>query len=351
MSKESTGEIIEKDHHEGESDGHTENHNHDEAVSHQETEHENAGHESAEENVLQKVLGSLGDHRDFTIFNKELFELPVIMIDEGSLKTYSGITSMEESGDYLYEHHHIVNAKTQKAPTLDLSITNLAAFEFIAAFLMIIVFVKVGLTYKKNKIKAPRGLAHIVEVFVLMVRDNIVRPNIPSRVWADRLTPYFLVTFFFIYFLNMVGLLPGGHTPTGSMSITLGLAIIAFVVINVSQIRKEGIKAYVAHLTAGSPWYLWPILIPIELSGLFIKPGVLAIRLFANMTAGHMVLFTFLGLILLFESFFASVPFLGFSLFVYVLELLVAFLQAFIFTMLTAIFVGLGMHSDGQHAH
>ncbi len=345
MSKESNTELI----------AFGSGHNHD--GQHKDSSGEHTGHdvlahtEHKEENVLQKVLGSLGDHRDFTLFNKELFELPVILIDGGSLKTYSGVTAMQQSGEYIYEHHHIVNAKTHEPPTLDLSITNLAAFQFIAAFLMILVFAKTRASFKKNKLKAPKGLAHIVEVFILMIRDNIVRPNIPSRIWADKLTPYFIVTFFFIYFLNMVGLLPGGHTPTSSISITLGLAIIAFVVINVSQIRKEGIKAYLSHLTAGSPWYLWPILIPIEVAGLFIKPGVLAIRLFANLTAGHMVLFTFLGLILLFESFFASIPFIGFSLFVYLLELLVSFLQAFIFTMLTAIFVGLGMHSDEQHAH
>lgn len=308
------------------------------------------GEEAKGENEIIQVLNGLGDHSEVTWLNQPIAELPVILYDDG-FHIYANHHSMEEEGLFTTEHHHIVNAKTHEAPALDLSITNLLVFQIIAAISVFFLFMKVKSSYRKNPKKAPSGLQNAFESLILMIRDSIVYPNIPNKKYAEKLTPYFITLFFFIYAMNFVGLLPGGHTPTGSISVTLALAITAFFVINVNQIRSEGIGHYLAHLTAGAPVYLWPILIPIEVASIFIKPFVLAVRLFANMTAGHLIIFAFFGLILLLKMWAVGA---GVSLFivgVFLLEFLVAFLQAFIFTMLTAIFVGLGMSEHGAEAH
>jgi F-type H+-transporting ATPase subunit a len=317
------------------SDGHSDSH---------------SGESHKEQTVMDQVMGELTDHREFTVFNHRLFELPVILYDEDGLKTYSGIHVMEADGEYVYSHHKIVKASDHHTPpTLDLSITNFVAFQFLAAMIVIFLFAKARSAYKKNPDGAPSGLQNLVEIFILFIRDEVVRPNIPVRKIADSLTPYFITIFFFIYVMNMVGLLPGGHTPTSSLSITAGLALTAFVVIIAYQIKQEGFGGFFKHLMAGAPFPVSLLMIVIEAAGLIIKPAVLAIRLFANMSAGHTVLFSFIGLILLNGA--TGTPFSLMALFVYLLELLVAFLQAYIFTMLTAIFLGLGLHDENDHSH
>jgi F-type H+-transporting ATPase subunit a len=328
--------------------------------------------------VVEEV--KIGEHhRDFTLFQYPLFELPVIIYDaENGFDFYSGVHAMnDQMGDYHWDHHShkIVKAKEgvpiekhhesdphadthaeksdhheYETPTLDLSITNFIAYQLIAAIFVIFLFGKARSAYKKNPKKAPKGLQNLVEVFVLFVRDQVVRPNIPVRKIADSLTPYFITLFFFIYTMNMVGLLPGGHTPTSSLSITAALALTAFFVIVGYQIKQEGFVGFVKHLTAGAPIGVNLLMIVIEGAGLIIKPAVLAIRLFANMSAGHIVLFSFIALI--FADGLSGTPFTLMALFVYILELLVAFIQAYIFTMLTAIFLGIGLHDENeQHAH
>ena len=313
-------------------------------------EETHGGHGDGEQTVVQKIVADLGDHREFTAFNYPLFELPVILYDEGNFKFYSGIHSMEEAGEYTYHHHKIVKAKDHEAkPTLDLSITNFLAFQIIAAIILVFLFSKAKAAYKKNPKSAPKGIQNVVEMFVMFIRDDIARSNIPVRKLADSLTPYLITLFFFIYTMNMIGLVPGGHTPTGSISITAGLALTSFFVINFFQIKQEGIWGYIKHLGAGAPIGVNLLMFVIEFAGQFIKPAVLAIRLFANMSAGHIVLFSFIGLII--QNGLGGTPFSLMALFVYLLELLVAFIQAYIFTLLTAIFLGLGLHGDHEHAH
>jgi len=315
---------------------------------------ENTLEESSQHNEhggdpIKELLNGLGDHHDLTVFNHVIAPLPIILYDDGGLHFYSSVHSMEETGDYTMEHHHIVKKSDHSSPDLNLSITNLVFFEVVAAIFLIFIMSKVAGKYKKNPMKAPSGLQNIVESFVTFVRDDIVRANIPRRETADRLTPYFLSIFFFIYVANMIGMIPGGHTPTGNFSVTLALAITAFFVINYTAIKDEGIGHYLAHLTAGTHWSLWILIIPIEIMGMFIKPGVLAIRLFANMTAGHIIMFALIGVIFLYKTVIAGIPITAFVLFIYLIELLVAFLQAFIFTMLTSIFVGLNLSHGESH--
>ena len=150
--------------------------------------------------------------------------------------------------------------------------------------------------------------------------------------------------------MNLTGLIPYGATATGNVSVTAGLAIIAFIMIQASAIRAQGLGHYLAHLTGGVHWLLWPIMIPIEILGLFTKPFALCIRLFANMTGGHIVIVALFGLIFIFKSYIVAVGPFGFVLGIMLLELFVAFLQAYIFTMLTSLFMGLGMQVAEGHA-
>jgi F-type H+-transporting ATPase subunit a len=236
--------------------------------------------------------------------------------------------------------------------TIDLSITKHVVFLWVAALLLVLLAIWV--TRKNLRRPVPRGFGNLVEVMVLFIRDEVALPNMGRG--GLMYMPYLLTTFFFILIMNLIGLFPYGATATGNVSVTAGLAIIAFVMIQAAAIRSQGIGHYLKHLTGGVHWALWPIMIPIEILGLFTKPFALCIRLFANMTGGHVVIVSLIGLIFLFHSYIiAAVP-IGFAVGIYFLELFVAFLQAYIFTMLTSLFMGFGMqqaeHAEGDnHGH
>jgi F-type H+-transporting ATPase subunit a len=237
--------------------------------------------------------------------------------------------------------------------SIDLSPTKHLIFLWLAAIVLIIIAVMSVRSNRKRRF--PSGLGNLIEIFIVFVRDEIVLPNMgPGGI---KYLPYLLTTFFFILIMNLAGLVPYGSTATGNVSVTGGLALIAFVMIQVSAMRAQGLSHYLKHLTGGVHWLLWPIMIPIEILGLFTKPFALMIRLFANMMGGHIVIVSLFGLIFIFQSWLiAPIPVL-FVLGINLLELFVAFLQAYIFTMLTSLFMGLGMeaaHEDGdelEHGH
>ncbi len=165
-----------------------------------------------------------------------------------------------------------------------------------------------------------------------------------------RYVPFVLTTFLFILIMNLLGLMPFGASATGNISVTAGLAFVAFIMIQVAAIRAQGFTHYLAHFTAGVAWWLWPIMIPIEILGIFTKAFALCMRLFANMSGGHIVILALLGFIFMAESiFFAPIPVL-FVVAINLLEILVAFIQAYVFAMLTAVFMGLGMPQGEHHA-
>jgi F-type H+-transporting ATPase subunit a len=233
-----------------------------------------------------------------------------------------------------------------------MSITKHVLFLWIAAFILSVCVIVAARSNARRTV--PVGFGNLIESFTVYIRDEIVLPNMGPG--GLRYMPYLLTTFFFILTMNLLGLVPYGASATGNVSVTGGLAIIAFFMIQGAAIRAQGIKHYLAHLTGGVHWILWPIMIPIEILGLFTKPFALCIRLFANMTGGHIVIVSLIGLIFIFKSYIIAIGPVGFVLGIFFLEIFVAFLQAYIFTMLTSLFMGLGMqvgshHEPREHTH
>jgi F-type H+-transporting ATPase subunit a len=257
--------------------------------------------------------------------------------------------------------HHILDANELEVfvPTVkiplpefalfgqDLSITKHVVMMWIAATVL---FLLLRMAVRRAKDPVPRGLRNALEVLIVFIRDEVARKSIGPG--ADRFVGYLLTTFFFILSCNLLGLVPGAATPTGNISVTAALALIAFMVIQVGGIRENGVVQHFKNLVPhGLPLWLIPIMFALELLSTFIKPFALCIRLFANMMAGHVVILAFISLIFIMGGMFSPIvglvtsPFaVFFALFVYTLEILVAFLQAYIFTMLTAQFIGMSVH-------
>ncbi|RKH37013.1 F0F1 ATP synthase subunit A [Corallococcus sicarius] len=240
------------------------------------------------------------------------------------------------------------------AGCLDLSITKHTVMMWLAA-LILIGSLLIWSNRDKTKL-VPRGTAaNLFEMLVLFVRDELAIKNI-GKEEGPRYVPYLLTAFFFILFMNLLGLFPWMASATGNIAVTCGLALCTFFVTQVAGIRAAGVGGYLKHLTGGvAPW-LWPIMIPVEFLGLFTKPFALTIRLFANMLAGHIVIFFLLGLIFMLRNPAVALVSVPFAFGIYLLELFVAFVQAYVFTMLSALFIGMSVamghhHDDHGHGH
>ena len=230
---------------------------------------------------------------------------------------------------------------------LDFSITMNVASMLMSVVILFLLFLPVAKKYKKQGIEtAPKGRQNFLEIFVLFVRDEIARPNIGEKKYS-RYMPYLLTIFFFIWLNNLIGLVPffpGAANVTGNIAFTIVLSLITYLVTQFS-----GNKDYWKHvLLPPVPKALYPIMIPVEIIGTLTKPFALIIRLFANITAGHIVVLAFMGVIFLTKTIGWAGLSIPMGLFISVLELLVAFLQAFIFTMLSALFIGAAVE---EHAH
>lgn len=227
--------------------------------------------------------------------------------------------------------------------TVNLSITKHVVFLWIAAALVTVLLGLAARGYRKRLI--PSGFSNFIEVFVVFIRDEVVLPTIGKE--GLSMMHYFLTVFFFILACNLLGLVPFGSTATANVNVTAGLAIIAFFVIQVAGIRKNGLAGYFRGLIPhGVPVFVLPIMAVVEVLGLFTKPFALCIRLFANMTAGHIVISSLIGLIFTFHTVLVAPISVGFALFINLLEIFIALLQAYIFTMLTALFTGLAIHQE-----
>jgi F-type H+-transporting ATPase subunit a len=226
---------------------------------------------------------------------------------------------------------------------IDMSLTKTATGIMLTVVIMFFVFMSIAKSYKRNPNEAPKGLQSFMEPLILFIRDEVAKPSIGPK--YERFMPYLLTVFFFIWTANMLGLIPfiGGFNVTGNLAVTAILAIITFIITNVN-----GNKSYWAHIfLPGVPVALYPLMIPIEIMGLFIKPIVLCARLFANITAGHIIILSFMSLIFIFGNLYGagagygvSIVSLAFAIFMNILELLVAFLQAYVFTLLSALYFG-----------
>jgi F-type H+-transporting ATPase subunit a len=284
--------------------------------------------------------------------------LPIILFSDKGLEIFSSANLHEDAVYHGKNNYILVKDKikiTDDAGTVDatkkvwdFSITRNVASMWLGMILLIIIFGSISSAYKKRVGKAPKGLQSFLEPLVVFVRDDVAIPNIGSK--YGKYMTLLLTLFFFILINNLLGLVPffpGGFNLTGNIAVTLSLALIVMFTINFS-----GNKYYWKHiLTPDIPLWLYIIMVPVELIGIISKPFALMIRLFANITAGHIIGLSLISLIFIFKSIAVSPASVLFVVFMDVLELLVAFLQAYIFTMLTALFIGMAVqeHHGEQH--
>ena len=311
-------------------------------------------------NVGQMIMHHIRDEHGWEFAHGVKLPLPVIL--------YSSDRGLEvfSSAALDHEHEHLgyrVSHKTGKiyrvgangeadksVKIYDISITKNVASLLLSAVILLLVFTSVGKSYTVGRGKAPKGLQSFLEPIVLFVRDEVARPSIGPK--YEKYMPYLLTLFFFILVNNLLGLLPGGANVTGNIAVTFTLAIITFIIVQFS-----GNKNYWMHLVRppGVPPLLLIIMIPVEIVGVFMKPFSLMVRLFANITAGHIIILSLLGLIFIagnmggmMTGFGVSPVVAVFTIFMNGIELLVAFLQAFIFTLLTAMYIGSAVE---EHHH
>lgn len=282
--------------------------------------------------------------------------LPIILINQGTVVSFLSNKLVETSehgvkqyGDFTYSHSHFTHKNG--TPIYDFSITKNTAAMMFSVSIILFVFLNIASSYKKNVGKAPKGLQSAFEPIIVFVRDEIAKGSIGPK--YEKYMPFLLTVFFFIWLNNILGLIPifpGGANVTGSISIALVLALFTFFITTFTAN-----KTYWAHIFLPDvPKFLYVLLIPIEILGIFLKPFVLMVRLFANITAGHIIILGFFSLIFIFGEMNAGIGYgvsafsVAFTLFMSFLELLVAFLQAYVFTLLSALYFGSAVE---EHAH
>jgi len=234
---------------------------------------------------------------------------------------------------------------------IDVSPTRHVVFMGVAAIcvLLAVMVAKGSIVKRHREGRAPGGFGTAIEAMVIFIRDDVVLPAMGHD--GEKYLPYILTLFFFILFCNFFGLVPWGATPTGNLAVTGALALISFVVIEVSGMVALGPKGYLKTIVMVPPGMhgfgavaMAFILTPIEIIGKLVKPFALCLRLFANMTGGHFVILSLLGLIFIFASWAVAGASVALILFMMCLELLVALLQAYIFSLLTSVFIGMMLH-------
>lgn len=332
-------------------------------------------HEKEEFNVGEMIMHHIKDAHEWHLWgghhNSTSIYLPIILLDNG-MKVFSSehfyhgepksavdhktgdaidyIAGVGPAEGYAMFHEKIYILKegvlhfedghvhgNDKA--LDFSVTKNVLALFFGAILILIIMGSVAKFYKKNGAVAPKGLAKFMEPLIVMVRDDVAKANIDKHKY-HKYVPYLLTIFFFIFFNNLLGLvpiIPGGANLTGNITITFFLALCTLIVTVAS-----GNKNYWGHIfaTPGVPKALLPIMIPIELVGILTKPFALMVRLFANITAGHIIILALISIIFINQNAAWGALSVPMALFISVLELLVAFLQAYLFAMLSALFIG-----------
>jgi len=266
------------------------------------------------------------------------------------------LTQHSESGGSDWILHHVMDANYLDFEPfgkiylpqfhlfgIDLSITKHVFFMWVVVLILIVLLSTVAKSYRKSLI--PRGLTNFLEIIIVFVRDEIVKPTIGHS--YEKFLPYLLTVFFFILFSNFIGLVPFSATVTSNIAVTAALAGLTFFTTQIGGIIHYGFWGYFKGLIPpGMPVALLPLIIIVEILGLFTKPFALCIRLFANMVAGHVVILSLIGLIFIMKTLYVAPVSVGFALFIYLLEILVSLIQAYIFTMLSSLFIGMAVHQE-----
>ena len=243
------------------------------------------------------------------------------------------------------DFHHLLAGKVS-LPSLelfgiDLSITRHVVIMWVASILLIVLMLR---AFRKPR-TVPSGLANFFEAIVLFLRDEVVLPIMGED--GKKYLPFLLTLFFFILFCNLLGLIPYSATATGNINVTAGLALCSFLVMIGAGIANNGLFGYFKSLIpSGVPPVLLIILIPVEIIGLLVKPFALCVRLFANMTGGHVAILVFLGLISILQSEWIAIGSVPFAVAIYMLEIFIGFVQAFVFTLLSTVFISMAAHPD-----
>jgi ATP synthase subunit 6 len=312
------------------------------------------------------ILDHVADSHEWHILTKKdgsavAVYLPVIIYDRASGlhvfssrkiaegRIYEGFTIAHE-GDYAGKIVHVDTEghPDEAKPPLDFSITKAIFGMIIASIVLLWLMLSLARSYKKTGISAPRGIQGILEPVILFVRDDIALPNIGEKKYA-RYMPYLLTVFFFILINNLLGLIPifpFGANVTGNVNVTFVLALCTFLITQLTANKSHWKHVFAA---PGVPIWLLPIMIPVEIIGLFSKPFALMIRLFANISAGHIIVLSLVSLIFIFKTILVAPVSVFFVLFMDCIELLVAFLQAYVFTLLSSLFIGMATAEEEHH--
>lgn len=331
---------------------------------HEATSHDHAAEEKF--NTSHVIMEHIADGHDWHLWGHTSIHLPVILYTNKGLEFFSSGKFNHGHDAYQGTHYRYMLDRShpekekivaidgegqviENAGIIDFSITKNVASMLISMLFLFLIFMTVANNYKNRGVQSPKGLASWLEPIILFVRDEIARPNLGAQYY--RFMPYLLTVFFFIWINNVLGLVPffpGGANVTGNIAVTLVLALITFVITNIN-----GTKTYWAHVfTPHVPLWLYPLMIPVEIIGLFTKPFALMIRLFANITAGHILVLSLVCLIFIFKSMAVAGVSVPFVVFISVIEMLVAFIQAFIFTILSALYIGMALEKPhGEEAH
>lgn len=319
-------------------------------------------------NINETIFGHIGDNHDWHMWDYNGhavgFPLPVILVNTNPFSIDVFMSSEFEhghktvtKGDHTYKMvakemggqdiFYVENGEVTDKGPLDFSITKNVFTLFLVAIIMLVMFIGCARAYKRRPGQAPKGFQAWLEPVILFIKEDVIEPNLGRH--ADKYTPYLLTVFFFIWISNMMGLIPffpGGANLTGNIAVTFVLAVFTLLITNFS-----GNKEYWKDIFCmpGLPWPLIPIMAVVEVIGIFTKPFALMIRLFANITAGHIIVLSLTSLIFIFGTLAIAPVSVFFVMFMDVLELFVAALQAYIFTMLSALFIGLAM-PEGHEA-
>jgi F-type H+-transporting ATPase subunit a len=338
---------------------------------HGKSAHQAEGKFNAGEMIMEHVLDNHEWHIAAIGSLHLTVPLPVILLYEGKL--YAFLSSRFHNETHSYKGFKLEPEGPQKGKIVregnsehaaaagpvvyDFSITKIVFAILLNSFLLVLIFVSVARAYTRNRNKAPSGMQSLLEPLIIFVRDDIAKSSIGEKKY-EKFMPFLLTIFFFIIFNNLLGLIPffpGGANVTGNIAVTLVMAVFTFIITTIS-----GNKHYWVDIinTPGVPWWLkFPVpLMPIvEIIGIITKPFVLMIRLFANITAGHIIVLGFVSLIFIFGAISAalglgvSVVSVAFMIFMDLLELLVAFIQAYVFTLLSALYFGLATIEPEHH--